>query len=94
MHVFSQCSIVQSDCLRNQFKGLVNGNKVYVIPNTVDNLFKELDRNNLSKTPQILFFGHLTKAKVTQISLRLTKSFEISPMYNSLFCGNMKRGLV
>ena len=86
-------AIVQSDCLRNQFKGLINENKVYVIPNTVDNLFNDLDRSNKSKTPQILFFGHLTKAKgYTDVVKVIPKVAENFPDVKFLFCGNIKRG--
>ncbi|PWK18009.1 glycosyltransferase family 4 protein [Xanthomarina spongicola] len=86
-------AIVQSDCLRSQFKGLVSEDKVYVIPNTVDNLFKDLDRSNLSKTPQVLFFGHLTKAKgYTDIVKVIPQVASKFPEVKFLFCGNIRRG--
>jgi len=86
-------AIVQSDCLKPQFKGLVSEDKVHVIPNTVDNLFKNIDRSQLSKTPQILFFGHLTKAKgYTDIVKVIPKVADQFPEVKFLFCGNIRRG--
>jgi len=86
-------AIVQSDCLKPQFKGLVSENKVHVIPNTVDNLFKNIDRSQLSKVPQILFFGHLTKAKgYTDIVKVIPKVADQFPEVKFLFCGNIRRG--
>jgi glycosyltransferase involved in cell wall biosynthesis len=86
-------AIVQSDCLRSQFNGLVNEDKVHVIPNTVDNLFKNLDRSKLSKTPQVLFFGHLTKAKgYTDIVKVIPQVASKFPDVKFLFCGNIRRG--
>lgn len=90
---YVEAAIVQSDCLKSQFTGLVNEDKIYVIPNTVDNLFKNLDRSNLSKTPQILFFGHLTKAKgYTDIVKIIPKVVSKFPDVQFLFCGNIRRG--
>ncbi|WP_431137274.1 glycosyltransferase family 4 protein [Psychroserpens mesophilus] len=86
-------AIVQSDCLKGQFKGLVSEDKVHVIPNTVDNLFKSLDRSHLSNTPQILFFGHLTKAKgYTDIVKVIPQVASKFPEVKFLFCGNIRRG--
>jgi len=86
-------AIVQSDCLQSQFNGLVNEDKVHVIPNTVDNLFKDLDRSKLSKTPQVLFFGHLTKAKgYTDIVKVIPQVASKFPDVKFLFCGNIRRG--
>lgn len=86
-------AVVQSDCLKEQFNGLVDEDKVHVIPNTVDNLFKSLDRSQLSKTPQVLFFGHLTKAKgYTDIVKVIPKIADQFPDVRFLFCGNIKRG--
>lgn len=86
-------AIVQSDCLKSQFKGLVCEENVFVIPNTVDNLFKNIDRKNLSKTPQVLFFGHLTKAKgFTDIVKVIPKVASKFPEVKFLFCGNIRRG--
>lgn len=86
-------AVVQSDCLRGQFKGLVPDHKVHVIPNTVDNLFKTLDRSRIAKTPQVLFFGHLTKAKgYTDIVKVIPKVAQQFPDVQFLFCGNIKRG--
>ncbi|MFT6127345.1 MAG: glycosyltransferase involved in cell wall biosynthesis [Polaribacter sp.] len=89
----ADAAIVQSDCLKSQFKGLVKEEKVFVIPNTVDNLFKNLDRSQLSTMPQILFFGHLTKAKgYTDIVKAIPKVAEKFPEVQFLFCGNIRRG--
>lgn len=86
-------AVVQSKCLRNQFKGLVRDDKVYVIPNTVDDIFKSLDRSQIAKTPQVLFFGHLTKAKgYTDIVKVIPKVADQFPDVQFLFCGNIKRG--
>lgn len=86
-------AIVQSNCLKSQFNGLVSQDKVHVIPNTVDNLFKKIDRSHLSETPQVLFFGHLTKAKgytdIVKIIPQVASKF---PDVKFLFCGNIRRG--
>ena len=84
---------MQSDCLKSQFEGLVENEKVFVIPNTVDNIYKNLKRNLLSDSPQILFFGHLTKAKgYTDILKAIPRVAENFPDVKFLFCGNIKRG--
>lgn len=86
-------AIVQSDCLKSQFNGLVKEEKVFVIPNTVDNLFQNLDRSKLSSNPQVLFFGHLTKAKgYTDIVKVIPKVAEYFPEVQFVFCGNIRRG--
>lgn len=86
-------AIVQSDCLKSQFNGLVKEEKVFVIPNTVDNLFQNLDRSKLSSNPQVLFFGHLTKAKgYTDIVKVIPKVAEHFPEVQFVFCGNIRRG--
>jgi glycosyltransferase involved in cell wall biosynthesis len=85
-------AIVQSDCLKSQFNGLVTSDKVCVIPNTVDDLFKNLNRNP-SKTPQVLFFGHLTKAKgYTDIVKVIPEVASKFPDVKFMFCGNIRRG--
>jgi glycosyltransferase involved in cell wall biosynthesis len=90
---FIDAAIVQSNCLKNQFNGLVNDSKVFVIPNTVDNLFKSLDRSVLSEIPQILFFGHLTTAKgYTDIVKVIPNVASKFPEVKFMFCGNIKRG--
>lgn len=90
---FVDAAIVQSESLKNQFNGLVSENKVYVIPNTVDNFFKSIDRSNLSSAPKILFFGHLTKAKgytdIVKVIPGVASKFKDVKF---LFCGDIRRG--
>ncbi|OUS03483.1 hypothetical protein A9Q86_00800 [Flavobacteriales bacterium 33_180_T64] len=90
---FVDKAVVQSDCLRNQFEGLIDDNRVNVIPNTVDNVFSTLSRKPLNEIPQILFFGHLTKAKgYTDIVKAIPKVASKFPNVKFIFCGNIRRG--
>ncbi|WP_298900408.1 glycosyltransferase family 4 protein [uncultured Psychroserpens sp.] len=85
-------AVVQSKSLTNQFEGLVPEEKIMVIPNTIDDSFFELERDELS-TPQFLFFGHLTKAKgyvdIVKVIPEIARKY---PDVKFVFCGNMKRG--
>ena len=85
-------AVVQSKSLTNQFEGLVSEDKISVIPNTIDDRFFELKRDELD-TPQLLFFGHLTKAKgYVDIVKVIPKIAAQYPKVKFVFCGNMKRG--
>lgn len=85
-------AVVQSKSLTNQFEGLVAKDKILVIPNTIDDKFFSVKREE-SSTPQFLFLGHLTKAKgyvdIVKIIPKIAKKY---PKVRFLFCGNMKRG--
>ena len=56
-------ALVQANCLRDQFDGLIQKEKIGVLYNTVDT--NEYDTENINEysTTQILFMGHMTKAK-------------------------------
>ncbi len=85
-------AIVQSRSLTNQFDGLVSEEKIRVIPNTIDDSFFSLKKNE-SPTPQLLFFGHLTKAKgYTDLVKIIPNIARKHPKVKFVFCGNMKRG--
>ncbi len=86
-------AIVQSKCLKGQFKGIIPDYKISVISNTVDDVFSSLNRNSLNESPKILFFGHLTKAKgYTDIVKAIPKVVSKFPDVKFVFCGNIKRG--
>ena len=53
---YVDCAIVQSKCLKGQFNGLIQKDKIKVIPNTVDDTFISLNKKVLSKNPIVLFF--------------------------------------
>lgn len=56
-------ALVQAECLRGQFEGLIPQDRVDVLYNAIDT--NEYDTNDLNKydPKQILFMGHMTKAK-------------------------------
>lgn len=86
-------AIVQSECLRNQFDGLVPESRVHVIPNTVDDFYTELNKNVKRSRSQILFFGHLTKSKgyvdLLKVIPIVAKAY---PDVLFLCCGNIRSG--
>jgi glycosyltransferase involved in cell wall biosynthesis len=54
-------ALVQAECLRGQFQGLVSPDKVRVLPNAVEGeLFPPVDNGH---RPMVLFLGTATKAK-------------------------------
>lgn len=56
-------TLVQADYLRDQFEGIVDDRKIEVLPNAIDT--HEYENPDLSRyvLSNVLFMGHLTKAK-------------------------------
>jgi len=86
-------ALVQANCLRDQFNGLLPKNKVAVLYNAIDT--DEYDTENIYEfsPTQIFFMGHMTKAKgycdlVRAIPLVADKFENI----NFYFAGTLREG--
>ena len=86
-------AIVQAESLRDQFKGLIPFEKISVMPNAIDCREFENDTLNDYDSNQVLFMGHMTKAKgycdlVRAIPI-VAKKF---PQVRFCFAGTLRAG--
>lgn len=86
-------AIVQAECLKEQFEGLIPKDHIKVLYQAIDSVVYDNPDLDSYQHGKILFLGHLTKAKgYTDLLLSMESVIENCPEAHFYFAGTIRKG--